>query len=164
MVGLKLVSEEAGGVHSGRLVGSWMREPRKSDMYAYSRQLDMMNIKGIRKFAALNLFKSLEIHTDNVGLSMSMAAPGVPFTVKENYLWSKKTAMKRRDGKLGYQHGALQTTVNGLQVEASWGHPNPGKFVEFYSLDDQDKNTLVVRSVTEINGEEISGMQVYRRI
>jgi hypothetical protein len=69
MVGINLGSEDAAG-----FVGAWLREPGRSDMHAYSKQLDIMNVRGIKKFAALNLFKGLQIHTDNVGGMYSHAS------------------------------------------------------------------------------------------
>lgn len=63
MVGAKVGSEHAAGSYNG----FWIREQGRSDMSAYSKQLDLMNVKGLKKYTALHLFKERRLTADSGG-------------------------------------------------------------------------------------------------
>lgn len=71
MVGTKLGIEHATGSHSG----AWIREQGRSDMSAYSKQLDLLNVKGLKKYTALHLFKERRLHADTGGNLTAVTSP-----------------------------------------------------------------------------------------
>jgi hypothetical protein len=50
------------------LDGQWVKQRHLSDMGAYAKQLDLMNVTGIKKIAAVQLFQGLHIRSDQEGM------------------------------------------------------------------------------------------------
>jgi hypothetical protein len=50
------------------LDGKWVKQRHLSDMGAYAKQLDLMNVTGIKKIAAVQLFQGLHIRSDQEGM------------------------------------------------------------------------------------------------
>lgn len=144
------------------LAGRWNKDKSASDMDGYGKSLDLMGIHGFKKKTALVLMDGVEIIQDDAALTAKFVTKVPQWRPTEVYSFSEPSLMNRRDQKKGQQKAVVTTNPDGdLEVVVTWDEPNPGCFREIYRI--PEEGVLHIESVTTINGETASTLQVYRK-